>query len=82
MDYLPLARQIVKSSLQLGDEANNFDANTQLLGGLPEFNSLTITNIITEIEVQLDCEVDDGELSAEVFETLGSLADFIASKAE
>ena len=81
MDFLSLARQIVKSSLQLGDESNTFDESTQLLGGLPEFNSLTITNIIAEIEVQLDCEVDDGELTAELFETLGSLANFIASKA-
>ena len=81
MDCVALARQIVKASLQLGDEANSFDENTQLLGGLPEFNSLTITNIITEIEMQLDCEVEDSELSAEIFETLGTLADFISAKA-
>lgn len=80
MDALEIARQILKTSLQLGDEVNDFTRDTQLLGGLPEFNSLTITTIVMEIETQLDCAVDDNELTAELFQTLGSLSDFIESK--
>ena len=80
MQTLELTRGIVRSCLQLGDEANGFDRDTQLLGGFPEFNSLTITAIVAAIEDELDCEIDDAEITGEIFETLGSLADFIDAR--
>ena len=80
MDSLDLTRNIVRDSLQLGAQADDFDRDTQLLGEIPEFNSLTITSIITAIEDSLDVEVDDADITAEIFETVGSLADFVALK--
>ncbi len=80
MESLELTRRTVRSCLQLGDEVNSFDRDTQLLGGLPEFNSLTITAIIASLEDELDCEIDDAEITAEIFETMGSLADFVGEK--
>ena len=49
-------------------------------GGFPEFNSLTITTLVTEIEEVVDCEIADEELSGEIFATVGSLADFVHLK--
>jgi acyl carrier protein len=80
MQTLELARGIVGASLQLGPEAERLDRDTQLLGGFPEFNSLTITAIVAAIEDELDCEIDDAEITGEIFETLGTLADFISTK--
>jgi acyl carrier protein len=80
MNSLNIAKGIVKSCLQLGERVNQFDEHTQLMGALPEFNSLTITTMVAEIETELDCTIEDYELSAEIFETLGSLAAFIDSK--
>ena len=80
MDSLELTKKIVRTCLQLGSGADGFDRNTQLLGGMPEFNSLTITAIIASIEDELDCEVDDGDITAEIFDTMGSLADFVEEK--
>lgn len=80
MNSLDIAKDIVKSCLQLGERADKFDENTQLMGALPEFNSLTITTIVISIESELDCTIEDYELNAEMFETLGSLAAFIESK--
>jgi len=54
--------------------------DTDLLGGFPEFNSLTITNLIIEIEETLDCEIADDELTSELFQTVGTLADFVETK--
>ena len=82
MNSLDLTRKIVSTCLQLGSAADSFDRDTQLLGGLPEFNSLTITAIVASIEEEVDCEVDDMEITAEIFETMGSLADFVAEKME
>ena len=82
MDSLELTRKVVRSCLQLGGEADNFDRSTQLLGGFPEFNSLTITAIIATLEDELDCEIDDTEITGELFETVGTLADFVALRME
>ena len=75
-----MAINIVRDCLQLGAAADEFDKDTYLLGALPEFNSLSIVSIIAGIEEQLDCEISDDEITGEIFETIGSLADFIESK--
>jgi acyl carrier protein len=67
LDSLEVTRNIVRSALQLGSQADSFDRGTQLLGGMPEFNSLTITSIIASIEETADCEIDDGDITAEIF---------------
>lgn len=78
MSVLELTQQILRECLQLED--TELDETTQIAGVLPEFNSLTITTIIASIEDELDCTVDDDELTIELFESVGSLAAFIASK--
>ena len=82
MQTIDMVRKILGVCLQLGDGAASLDASTQLLGGMPEFNSLAITAIIAAIEDELDCEIDDGELTAEIFETVGSLVDFVDATIE
>lgn len=80
MDSVSLAKELIKSCLQLGEQVDLFDESTPLLGELPEMNSLTIMTMVNAIEEELDAEISDTELSAEIFETLGSLAQFIETK--
>lgn len=80
MDAETLAREILRSDLQLGARADQLERSTALMGNLPEFNSLTVVSLISSIEEQTGCTIDDDEISAEIFETLGSFTDFIASK--
>jgi acyl carrier protein len=80
MDTFELAREILRDNLQLGDRANSITRDTALMGALPEFSSLTVVGLITSVEEQLGCSVDDDEIVADVFETAGSFADFIAYK--
>ena len=80
MEPLDMAREILRSNLQLGARADCMDRNTALMGSLPEFNSLTVVGLIADIEEQTGNTVDDDEISAEIFETVGTFADFIASK--
>ena len=79
MDTLALTRSILKTNLQL-DEAAHFDRDVALLGALPEFNSLTITSILATIEDETGCEIHDDEISADIFESVGTLVDFIDTK--
>lgn len=80
MEPLKLAKDLIKSCLQQGDNVNDFTMDTKLLGAFPELNSLTIMTMITALEEQLDCAIADEELSAEIFETVGTLAQFIEKK--
>lgn len=68
-------------ALQLGSRAAALRAETPLLGNLPELDSMAVVTVITALEEHYGFVVDDDEISAETFATLGSLAAFVESKA-
>lgn len=73
-------KRVLKEALQLGDRVNAFDESTGLFGSIPEFDSMAVVTVVTGLEEQFDIEVDDEDISAEVFETLGSLTRFVEEK--
>ncbi|WP_029132470.1 acyl carrier protein [Sedimenticola selenatireducens] len=73
-------KEIIGSVLQLGDSVDGFDSSTQLLGSVPEFDSMAVVSVITAIEDNFGIVVDDDEVSAEIFETIGSLHEFVIEK--
>ena len=80
---MPMHDDIVKilaMTLQLGDRAKALTPESGLLGALPEFDSVAVVTVITAVEDRFDIVVDDDELTAEVFETVGSLTEFVESK--
>jgi acyl carrier protein len=80
MNTLEELKALLKAQLQLGDSVDRFDARTALFGSLPEFDSMAVVTIVTALEEQFDIVIDDEDLTAEVFATLGSLADFVTLK--
>jgi len=80
MDIEKLLKSILQQQLQLGDEVNSFTNDTLLLGALPDLDSMGVVNIIAAIEENLGCIVEDDEISAESFETFGSLLAFLENK--
>lgn len=81
MSSLSETIDIIAEVLQLGDRANSFDENTSLLGSIPEFDSMAVVSVITAIEDNYGFVVEDDEVSADLFETVGSLHNFIVQKA-
>jgi len=73
-------KTILKSTLGLGAETDVYDADTALLGNIPEFDSMAVVSVITALEENYDIVVEDDEIDAEVFETIGSLARFVDEK--
>jgi len=67
-------------TLQLGDRVHNFDPATPLFGSIPELDSMAVVALITAIEEHFDIVVDDDDISAETFETVGSLCRFVEHK--
>ena len=75
-------RAILADSLQLADRAANFTADTPLLGSLPELDSFAVVTVVTALEEHSDFVVDDDEISADTFATLGSLIEFVEGKCQ
>ena len=75
-----LTIDILRASLGLGNRADNLDPDSALMGNIPEFDSMAVVSVIQAIEERLDCEIEDDEINAEVFETVQSLTDFVATK--
>jgi acyl carrier protein len=80
MSTIDQLKALLKTQLQLGNSVDKFDARTELFGSLPEFDSMAVVTIVTALEEQFDIVVADEDLTAEVFATLGSLADFVELK--
>ena len=81
METLTRVKKILRNALNLGERAEKLTAESPLLGGLPEFDSMAVVTVVTLIEDELGIAIDDDELSAEVFATVGSLAEFLSRKA-
>ncbi|TAK65180.1 acyl carrier protein [Methylobacter sp.] len=72
--------EILGSVLQLADAAKKLNDNSPLLGAIPEFDSMAVVSIITALEDRFGFVVDDDEIDAAVFETVGSLVAFVERK--
>lgn len=70
-------REILVDTLQLETEPDSINQNTQLLGALPELDSMAVVGLLSTLEQQFDFVIQDEEVTAEVFETFGSLVDFV-----
>lgn len=70
-------KDLVAKTLGIEDRIDSMDASTPLLGEMPELDSLAVLEIAARIEDGFHFQVDDANLTAEVFETLGSLAAFV-----
>ena len=80
MDTLEEVRQIISDTLGLGERGASLAAESPLLGAIPELDSMAVINLITALEEHYGFSIADDEISADVFETLGSLTAFVAHK--
>jgi acyl carrier protein len=77
---LDQVRALLIETLQLGDRANHWHADTELLGHVPELDSLAVMSVITALEARFGFHIADDEISAEDFTTLGAMAAFVDRK--
>ena len=73
-------RRILRDALQLGDRADALTADSRLLGEMPELDSMAVVAILTLIEEEFSIEVNDQDISADTFATVGSLARFLQER--
>ena len=59
----------------------DFDESTALFGALPEFDSMAVAGLLTELEERLGILIEDHEVDADMLETFGTLLTFARAKA-
>jgi len=78
MSILQSVTTVLKTILQ--DQSSLLTLDTPLLGAIPEFDSMAVVSIITALEDRFGFAVDDDEIDASVFETVGTLVAFVEGK--
>jgi len=78
--YLNDVRDILTDVLNLGEAGQALGADSALLGSLPELDSMAVVTLIGALEERFGIAIDDDDVSASTFATLGSLAAFVEQK--
>ncbi len=70
-------KQLLIDTLSLDIKPDDMDDDALLLGDIPEFDSMAIVSVITGLEGSYGFTSADDELTAEVFESIGTVVDFV-----
>jgi acyl carrier protein len=73
-------KAVLVDTLGIENRADAIDGATQLIGALPELDSLAVMELVLALEDRFAITVEGEDVTADVFETLGSLTAFVESK--
>lgn len=72
--------KLIGDVLNLGARTKDLNRTSELLGALPEFDSMAVATLLTAVEEHFDILIDDDEISADIFIDVGALCDFVEAK--
>jgi acyl carrier protein len=75
-----VVKATVVETLELQDREATISPDTLLFGSMPELDSLALVDLITALEGRFGFEMDGEDISAAVFESVGSLAAHIEQR--
>jgi acyl carrier protein len=73
-------KTVVINTLGIEDRADSLLVSTALLDSMPELDSLAVVQLVYALEERFGFTIADDEVTADVFETMGSVVRFIESK--
>jgi acyl carrier protein len=76
-DTFDRVKVVLVKSLGIQDRAHTLEASTELFGSLPELDSMAVVTLAVNLEREFDFEIDDEDFTGDVFETIGTLAEFV-----
>lgn len=80
MDHTIEIKQVLSDVLGLGERIKSMTTDTFLLGNIPEFDSVAVVTVISALEKKFSISIHDDEISAQTFQTLGTLVNFVKNK--
>jgi len=72
--------EVLDDVLSLKGRAASFRDDLPLMSGLPELDSMAVANVLTTLEERFGFTIDDDEIDASTFETVGTLVEFVGRK--
>jgi acyl carrier protein len=75
MNHLDTVKLILGDAL--GVTTRHLRAESLLLGSVPELDSMAVISVIAALEDHFGIAVEDGDISAHRFATVGSLTEFV-----
>ena len=76
-DTLDRVKVVIVKTLGIQDRADTLEPSTELFGSLPELDSMAVVTLAVNLEREFDFEINDEDFTGEVFETIGTLAEFV-----
>ena len=73
-------KNILIDVLPLGAGGKDLNADSALLGSIPELDSMAVVTVVTIIEEHYGIEFEDDDFTAESFSTLGALCAVVEHK--
>jgi acyl carrier protein len=74
---LDTVTDILVEALELHDRRHELTSKTLLFGKMPEFDSLALVVVISAIEERFNFEMDEADITADVFESIESLSAYV-----
>ena len=78
MALIEEVKAVLGDTLHLGPRADRLEASSPLLGNVPELDSMAVVSILTAFEDEYGLIIDDDSVTAEIFESIGTLHSFLA----
>jgi acyl carrier protein len=73
-------KAVVVETLGVQDRAGSLDAATPLMGSMPELDSLAVVELVLALEDRFGITIEGEDVTAEAFETLGSLTALVEER--
>ena len=74
-------KAVLVETLGLEGDAATMDAETRLFGSLPELDSMAVLEVLLALEERFGITIDGEDVTAESFESLGSLTELVRDQA-
>ena len=75
-------RGILESAVGKRALPESLNDASELLGAIPELDSMAVAGLLTEMEDRLDIMIDDDDVDGDLFATFGSLVAFARAKVD
>jgi acyl carrier protein len=75
-------KAVLVKTLGIQERADTLEASTPLFGSMPELDSMAVVALAIALEKEFGFEINDEDFTGEVFETIGTLAEFVEENAQ
>jgi acyl carrier protein len=73
-------KAVVVETLGIEDRADTLTPDAPLLGAVPELDSMAVLELVLALETRFEFEIDGEDVTGELFESVGTLTEYVDAK--